>query len=71
MLTVLVFVVLMTVGYIAAAVARERRPPLRSVPATALRVAAGLALIRLAIQAVAAVGRLFHDALSLMPAAGT
>jgi aminopeptidase N len=49
MLTVLVFVVLGTVDYVTAAVARERSPPLRSVPATALRLGASVALVRLAI----------------------
>jgi hypothetical protein len=37
------------VGYLSAAIIRERTPPLKSVVATALRVGFGLALIRLAI----------------------
>jgi hypothetical protein len=49
MLIPLVLVALGAVGYLSAAVARERGAPLRSMPATALRVGVGIAVIRVAV----------------------
>jgi hypothetical protein len=49
MLITLMIVIIGAVGYLSAAAARERRAPLHSMLTTALRVAVGIAVVRLVI----------------------